>query len=83
MPRPPVALPCRSCGGLRTRIIEQDPDPDYRRGATVWRVRLCLDCEAITGTAEVPVALEVVRDRLNALARERYYDRRAVLTSPA
>ena len=83
MARPAVPLPCRSCGSLRTRIVRQDPDPDYRAGPTVWRLRVCLDCEAIGGSAEIVVNADEVRQRLSDLARERYYDQRPVLSSTA
>jgi hypothetical protein len=40
--------------------------------ATVWRVRLCLDCGAVRYTAEVPADGRQVRARLRELRAQRY-----------
>ena len=84
MPTPSSPLPCPACEGLNTATIEVRPDPDHRirqgavlvRAPTVWRVRVCGDCGAMGGSAEVPIALSAVQNRLAELAGERYRLRR-------
>lgn len=55
------------------------PDPEYRVGPTVWRIRRCLDCDNLDGSAEVPVALAELRHRLVELAGDRRTLRRGAM----
>lgn len=50
--RPKQAVECLECGGTRTLVRENARAND---GTIPIRQRICLDCNAVTMTAEIPV----------------------------
>lgn len=66
-----ASLPCPSCEGLATRVMDTREDPEHPLGAVVWRIHQCLDCGAESASAMQRVSLQEARDRLDYLARER------------